>query len=92
MILGTFEKQPVDVKDYDIDYAQWLTPGDAISSAAVEVDTAGLLADSVFTSGDRVKVWLSGGVSGQRYKVTVTASTDDGRVLQHEFVIKVKDR
>lgn len=92
MILGTFEKQPVDVKDYDIDYAQWLTPGDGIQSATAEVDAGGLLVDSVFTSGDRVKVWLSGGVSGQRYKVTVTVSTNDGRVLQHEFVIKVKDR
>ena len=92
MILGTFEKQPADVKDYDIDYSQWLVSGDGIQSATVEADGTGLLVDSVFTGANRVKVWLSGGVSGTKYKVTVTVTTDDGRVLQHEFVIKVRDR
>lgn len=92
MILGTFEKQPADVKDYDIDYSQWLVSGDAIATATAVVDQAGLVVDSTFASTNKVKVWLSGGASGVKYKVTVTVSTDDGRVLQHEFVIKVKDR
>jgi len=92
MILGTFEKQPADVKDYDIDYSQWLTQGDGLSRADVTVDQPGLTVQAVYTSPARVKVWLADGVVGIKHKVTVTAHTDDGRVLQHEFVIKVKDR
>lgn len=92
MILGTFEKQPADVKDYDIDYSQWLTTGDGIASATVTVDGTGLVIDSYFLDPISVKVWISGGVTGAKHKVTVTVTTDDGRVLQHEFVIKVKDR
>ena len=92
MILGTFEKQPADVKDYDIDYSAWLTAGDVISTATVVVDSPELKVDSFFTNSTKVKIWLSGGVTNQRYKLTVTVDTDDGRRLQHEFVIKVKDR
>lgn len=92
MILGTFEKQPADVKDYDIDYSQWLSSGDAIQQAVSTVDVIGLTVVSTFTDSTRVKVWLSGGTSGGKYKVTVTVTTTDGRVLQHEFVIKVRDR
>lgn len=92
MILGTFEKQPADVKDYDIDYSAWLTVGDGIASATVVVDAPELTVDSFFTNSTKVKIWLSGGVTNQKYKLTVTVNTDDGRRLQHEFVIKVKDR
>ena len=92
MLLGTFEKQPVDVKDYDIDYAQWLAQGDGIQSATVDVDLPDLTVRAVFTNPTRVKVWLMGGVPPQKYKITVTVTTDDGRVLQHEFIVKVKDR
>ena len=32
MILATYEKQPAEYKDYDIDYSQWLMPADDVIS------------------------------------------------------------
>ena len=92
MILGNFTKQPVDVVDYDIDYSEWLSEGDTIESATVTVAPAtNLVIDSLFVNDPRIKIWVSGGTNGVTYKVTVTATTADGRVKQDEFRVKVKD-
>lgn len=91
MNLGNFNKQPVEVVDYDIDYSEWLTAGDNVESAAVDVQPLGLNVDSVFVNDPRIKIWLSGGSNGTSYKLTVTITTADGRVKQDEFKVKVKD-
>ena len=91
MILGTFSKQPVEVLDYDIDCTDWLVSDDLLASATAVVDTAGLTVDSVLVASPRIKVWLSGGTNGATYKVTVTITTDDGRVKQVEFRVRVRD-
>lgn len=92
MILRKFEKNPADVKDYDIDYSPWLVESDTIQSVTVVSDIDTLEIKSVFNTTNRVKVWLAGGVDGVIYKVSVTITTEDGRVLQHEFIMKVRDR
>ena len=91
MILGTFSKQPVEVLDYDIDCSEWLVSDDELTSATAVVEPVGVTADSVLVSSPRVKVWLSGGTNGATYKVTVTITTDDGRVKQVEFRVRVRD-
>lgn len=91
MNLGNFTKQPVDVVDYDIDYSQWLTSGDNVESAVVNVVPEGLTVESVFINDPKLKIWVSGGIDATTYKVTVTMTTADGRVKQDEFKIKVKD-
>lgn len=94
MIIGNFTKQPVDRLDYDIDYTDWLTTGDSLISATAVVDlveTDGLTIDTPMISGSRVKLWANDGVNGHSYKVTVTTTTDQGRVKQDEVRIKVKD-
>lgn len=95
-ILGTFTMQPADEWDYDIDYSRWLTASDGLSETVapvVTVEPAGLEVESVTRDYDnrRVKVWLSGGVDGQRYKVEVTTRTREGRVRQDEFFVIVRD-
>lgn len=94
MILGNYTKQPSDRLDYDVDYEEWLTSGDSLISATATVDlveTSGLTIDAPMISGTRVKLWANDGVSGHSYKVTVTTTTDQGRVKQDEVRIKVKD-
>lgn len=91
MNLGNFTKQPVDVIDYDIDYSQWLTAGDNVESSIVSVVPEGLLVDSIFINDPKIKIWVSGGLNGANYKLTVTTTTADGRVKQDEFKIRVKD-
>ena len=91
MILGSFSKQPVEVLDYDIDCSEWIVSDDVLASAVATVDGTGLTIDSVLVSTPRVKVWLSGGTNGSSHKITVTITTDDGRVKQVEFRVRVKD-
>lgn len=91
MILGSFVKQPADVLDYDVEYNEWLATGDTIESAVAEISPSGLTLDAVYTTETRIKVWLSGGTAGNAHKITVTATTADGRVKQDEFRIRVKD-
>jgi hypothetical protein len=98
MILDKKEKQPVEVKDYPIDYSDWLAEvADTISDVAASVvcltnaqDTDLIISNLVMTP-TAVSVWLSGGTSGERYKVSVDVTTAAGRVDQSEFIVKVKD-
>ena len=91
MILGTFQKQPADRLDYDVTYKDWLTTGDNLESMVAESVPEGLTIDSVYVNDPIAKIWLSGGMSGMTYKVTLTATTADGRIRQDEFKVKVKD-
>ena len=93
MILETFEKQPGDTQDYDISFVEWLS---ALSDTAVShtcTADAGITLVSSSLSTGVVKVWLSGGVSGVKYKVTatITTATATPRVKEAEIMIKVKE-
>ena len=98
MILATYEKQPAEYKDYDIDYTPWLTPAeDVISSVTTVVSstaeaTPTLTVDLAQTTVYVAKLWLSGGTAGVKYKVTVRMETDAGRIDESELIFNVKDR
>ena len=102
MILANFEKQPADTLDYDIDFTSILDDGDTLASSgnpavpvplSVVSTPAGLTLSPTFVinSGRTIKQWVSGGSNGIRYKITVTATTNAGRVKQVEFFVRVKD-
>lgn len=90
-ILGRYTKQPAERESYSIDYADDLVDADGIASAVVTVSPEGLTLVSHFIIGTRVKVFVGDGVLGAKHKVTVTAETDDGRVMQDEFIVAIKD-
>lgn len=96
MILDRKEKQPVDIKDYPITYAEWLQ-GDTIASVSASVEcltdpsNSSLTVYNLTQAPTAVSVWLSGGTDGQRYKVSVTIDTVGGRRDQSEFILKVKE-
>jgi hypothetical protein len=94
MILGTLTKQPGDSLDYDIDYSDWLTSDDNVSSATTAVSpdvVGGVTVDLININDPRVKLWISGGVSGVTYKITITMETSDGRIKEDEFRLRVKE-
>lgn len=91
MSLGTFLKQPVERMDYDVDFTEWLTAGDNVDTCDVTSSDPALVIDEVTLNDPRVKVWLTGGTSGKKYKVSLTATTADGRIKQVEFSVSVKD-
>ncbi len=101
MILGRFIKQPAETLDYDIDFSEFLADGDTLvtvgdppvpSPLDVTVNPTGLsLGPTVVIDGKRVKQWLSGGTNGVAYKITLTMTSNAGRIKQVEFVVRVKD-
>ena len=98
MILATYEKQPAEYKDYDIDYSQWLTPADdvihlittAVTSETEAVPT--LEVDQIQNTVYVAKLWVSGGTANVKYKITVLMTTDDGRIDESELIFNIKDR
>lgn len=98
MILATYEKQPAEYKDYDIDYSQWLTPADDVIDAVTATVTSeteasptlevNLIQNTVYVS----KLWVAGGTVGVKYKITVLMTTDDGRIDESELIFNIKDR
>lgn len=91
-ILGIVTKQPAEVQDYDVSFSEWLTAlSDTSASYTVTADT-GITVDSFSITGGVVKVWLSGGIDGVTYKVTVTLTTAGGRTRQSEFSLQVKEQ
>ena len=91
-ILGRFTKQPAEKESYSIEFEDDLVDADAIASATAVVEPAGLNLESTLVIGTRVKILVSGGGTvGTRHKITVTAATDDGRILQDEFYVVIKE-
>lgn len=90
-ILAKFTKQPVEVQDYDIDFTSYLTSqSDTASSHVVTADPGITIASSNLTSGV-VKVFVSGGVDGNQYKVSASITTAGGRVKQGDILIRVRE-
>lgn len=90
-MLGQVNKQPVEILDYDIDFARWLVD-DTITAAVAEVTPTGTLTvQTIDIDPAYLKVWLAGGNDGITYKVEVTVDTAGGRRGQVEFKVRVKD-
>jgi hypothetical protein len=92
-VLAKFEKQPNEVQDFDIDFSEYLTGLSDYGISKVVTADIGLtiLASTLLFSGTVVKVFTSGGTDGVTYKITVTLTTNGGRVKQAEIKVKVKE-
>ena len=91
MRLGTAKQQPSERLLYTVDYAEVLTDEDHPEVATVTVTPEGLNVDTPFTVDTRVRFWVSGGTSGVSYKVELTVTTADGRILQDEITLRIKE-
>jgi hypothetical protein len=98
MILAKYEKQPAEVKDYDIDYSEWLIPAeDTISSITTAVTSETEVAPTLEVDYTQntitvAKLWVSGGTVATQYKITVVMTSVGGRIDESELVFNVKDR
>ena len=96
---ASVRKRADDRLDYDLDFERWLSDGDIVLSADAVAEIVSndpsavtdLVVDSVQVFGTVVKVWLSAGTTGKTYKVTVTATTADGRDKEQPFIIRVTE-
>lgn len=87
--IAYFTKRTNEVLDYDVLWADLLTPiADTISTSTWT--TPGLTQPTASsTSGTTTKVWLSGGQQGHAYTVTNKITTTGTRTFERCFVVKV---
>ena len=88
--MKTFNKQPAEVLDYDIDLTEWIASGDTVTGTTVSAD-AGLTVTVSNGTTTIPKIWCSSGTDGTTYKVTVTITTDGGRTKEVDFKIAVRE-
>jgi len=98
-VLGSFIQQPREAKYYTIDYScfldatipETLNPG--VPTIIVSPVTAPtLVVTGAVTGDDQVRMLVSGGVDGERYKVEVVVGTSEGQIDESEFKITVRDQ
>lgn len=89
MILDQFCKGSRETLDYSVDFYRELEVGEKITaaSAILAPDTVSLT--RVEFTADSVRVWLTGGADRQRYIITVTADTNQGRRREKTFALVV---
>lgn len=101
-LLDRFDKQPDEVKIYQIDYSQWLASGETVSSVTPTVELlnpeSGDVGEPTLTvgttqilSGNTYEYFMSSGTDGKNYKVTFLASTSLAQVQESEIEFKVRD-
>ena len=101
-LLDRFIKQPADIKKYQIDYSEWIVPGETVDSVVTAVTILNPAADDVgeptltvgttnLPGGNIFEYFLSLGTDGKRYKVTFQASTSDLQTVESEVEFKVTD-
>ena len=91
MKLGTVTQQPSERLSYTIDYKDFLTDGDNVSTATPSVSPSGLVIDEVSVIDPRVRFYVSSGTAGVKYKMQMDVTTADGRILQGEIIFKIKE-
>lgn len=90
-IIASYKQQPADNLDYAFDYTDFLQSGDHLLSATTSVSPSGLTVTPAVVAGTQVKFWVTGGVSGTKYKITITTTTSAGRVKQDEAYVTIKE-
>jgi hypothetical protein len=101
-LLDRFNKQPADIKKYQIDYSEWLGTGETVTGVVTSVTLLNPADDDVgeptltigttqIVGGNVFEYYVSLGTDGKRYKVTFQASTDDSQTVESEIEFKVRD-
>lgn len=105
--MTTFTKQPNDTLDYDVDMADWFAgiPSDNIQSVEITVASFAETSPALVLGPEphpayvllganpvRFKIWLGGGTEYVDYVVTCVVKTEQDRVKEVEFTVKVRNR
>lgn len=85
-------KDPQAIKDYSIDWSEWLVGSDTIATSTWSSSIPpSLTVNSDSKTDTTATVWVSGGTSGVHYNLTNTITTAGGRTAQRTITIPVMD-
>lgn len=82
------QKDPDDLLDYGINWAQFLGP-DVITASTWQIAPDGLTESASSFSPQIATIWLSGGDVNQVYSVTNRIVTAAGRIVDQTVQIKI---
>lgn len=87
-------KQSAEILDFDFVADRRLTDSDQITNvtAAITGPDQLLTIERVTWTTTVAKVWLSGGTNGKTYEVTGTIYTLNGRKIEGEFLLLVRNQ
>lgn len=92
MILEKFEKQPSEIKHFDIHFEDFLAGiTDTALSVVVTADSGVTQPTAASITAGVVKLWIAGGTDGTTYKVTIQLTTTGGWLEEQEIQVKVKE-
>jgi len=90
-VLGRFVKQPSEVLDYDVDFSDWFEGRTDTPSSHTVIAEIGITVVGSSRTGNVVKVVLSEGTAGTKYKIAVRLTTNTFLVKEAEFVVAIKE-
>lgn len=90
-ILGKFYKQPTEILDFDVDYTDWFSNRTDTPDTFAVVAEPGITVVGSTLVGNLVKVILSGGTDGVKYKITVRLTTVAGLVKEADFTVTAQE-
>jgi len=90
-LLGKFFKQTNEILDYDVDFTDWFSNRTDTPTSFTVIAEAGITIVTSARTGLIVKVLLSGGTTGTKYKVTVRLTSTAWLVKEADFTVTVKD-
>jgi hypothetical protein len=101
-LLDRFNKQPADIKKYQIDYSEWLATGETVDSVVTAVtllnpadgdvgEPTMTVGTTQIVGGNVFEYYVSLGTDGKRYKITFQASTSDSQTVESEVEFRVND-
>jgi hypothetical protein len=91
MATSDYTKDPDATLDWNFDWQYWLDDGETITTSTFVVDP-GLTVTTSSHTGTSSTVWVSGGRTGQIYKVTNHIVTSAGRIDERSIRIRIQDR
>lgn len=84
----TWEKDPEAIKDYSLDWTDWLGTDTIVTSTWTVPD--GMSKSASGNTTQVTSVWLSGGVLGRSYTISNRITTAGGRTDSRSIEIKVR--
>lgn len=75
--------------DYSIDFTNWLSEGDGVSSISWSSYPTGLTLENASETDDIASIQITGGTLGYRYRVTAHVTTDNGIENDRSIILMV---
>jgi hypothetical protein len=94
-IMSVFAKDPQSEVDFSLDWTDWITSGEVITSALWSIDPSDVSAPTLGasqSSGSVQSVYVSGGVPGSRYRLSCQIQTDAGRTADRSLTLRIMEQ